>query len=153
VTSFVPALYEKVNINKLTTAIQAIDSNSLATSQGFSLTYNGSYTSTLQPTNKYNQFVVIDTNIIILPILITSPHSVVVVSGGVVTTTLSIVHSGTAEQFSTFGGYGSMTYTKDSGTGSITSGGLYTPPGSAGSAVIRATDTYGNYITCAITIT
>ena len=36
VTSFVPSVYEKVNINDLATAVQVIDSNTLVTDAGFS---------------------------------------------------------------------------------------------------------------------
>lgn len=153
VTSLVPDVYEQVNVNDLSTKVQEIDSNTLVTNAGFGLTSGGSYYNSLRPSAKNKQFSVIADNIIILPILISSTNSVVAVVAGVVTTTLSIAASSTAEQFTTLGGFGSITYSKTSGTGSITSGGLYTPPGAPGSAVVRATDALGNYIQCAITIT
>jgi hypothetical protein len=153
VTSFTPGLYQRVNVNELATLIQDIDPNSLVTSPGFCKTVGGTYVNTILPSAKNNQFSVSVANIIILPILITSLHSVVTVVAGVVTTTLTMPHSSADEQFSTHGGYGAITYNKQSGVGSITSAGLYTFPGSSGSVVIRATDSLGNFIDCSITIT
>lgn len=134
VTSFVPGVYEQVNINALATAVQAIDANTLVSSAGFSLTSGGAYTSTLTPTLKKNQFAVTEADIIILPMIITpaAPE----------------VASAATQQFAALGGFGAYTFslhTNLSG-GSCTSGGLYT----AGAVnpvtdVVRVTDALGNF--------
>jgi uncharacterized phage protein gp47/JayE len=149
---FVPELFEKVNVNDLATQVQIIDSNSLVTNAGFSLTSGGSYTTTLIPLIKNQQFVLSEANIIVLPIMLTSENSLVAVVGGVVTTTLVIAAGGSTETFTTVGGYGSITWSKISGSGSIgSSSGIYTS-GVVGSAIIRATDSLGNYSEATITV-
>ncbi|MGZ3724875.1 MAG: hypothetical protein ACXWQQ_03715, partial [Pseudobdellovibrio sp.] len=56
--------------------------------------------------------------------------------------------------FSTLGGVSPFTYSIQSGVGSINSGnGLYTAPGSSGSAVVKVTDSLNNTSTANVTIT
>lgn len=153
VTNFVPGLYEQVNINDLATAIQGIDNNSLVTNAGFATSVGGTYYNFLTPSSKKYQFLVDAANIILLPLFVNSPNATVSISSGVVTTTLSIAHSTAGELFTAIGGHGTITFSKISGTGTITTGGLYVPPSSSGSAVIRATDDQGNYTNVSITIT
>lgn len=62
---FVPGVNEQVNINDLATIVQQIDPNTLVTGAGFSLTEMGSYTDTLEPSTKKNQFAVSDSRITI----------------------------------------------------------------------------------------
>jgi hypothetical protein len=114
VTSFVPQVFEKVNINNLATDVQAIDPNTLVTLSGFSLTSGGSYTPTLQPASKNEQFVVVADNIIIIPMIL-SPTVVTVAALG-------------SQQFTALGGFGGMTFTVDVNVsgGSIDGTGLYT---------------------------
>lgn len=143
VSSFVPGVYQQVNINDLATEVQLIDNNTLVTSSGFSLTSGGAYTSTLTPTAKNNQFAVSAANIIILPMIMT-PLAPTVVHGASTT-------------FTAIGGYGSYTYSifTNASSGSINaSTGLYT----AGATfpvtdVVRATDGLGNTIDVNVSVT
>lgn len=63
VANLLPDVYEKMNINDLATMVQEADPNTLVTGAGFSLTAMGSYTDTLQPANKNEQFTVDAANI------------------------------------------------------------------------------------------
>jgi len=144
VTSFVPGVYEQVNINDLATAVQAIDNNTLVTSAGFSLSSGGAYTNTLTPSAKNKQFVVEEANIIILPIILNpvAPDPI-----------------GTEEeiQFSALGGFGAYTYTievNNSGGSINGSTGLYTS-GTTPSVTdtIRVTDALANYTEVDVDIT
>lgn len=54
--------------------------------------------------------------------------------------------------FTASGGVGPYTFSKFSGTGTVTSGGEYTAPGSSGSATIRVTDSLGNTSDATVTI-
>lgn len=140
---FVPGVFEQVNINDLATLVQEIDPNTLVTSSGFSLSSGGSYTSTLTPTTKDKQFQVTSTNIIILPIIVNP-------------TAPTVVH-GTTEQFSSLGGFGTITWTihtNNSGGTINSSSGLYT----AGSThpvtdVVRATDALSNTTDVSVSVT
>lgn len=140
-TSFVPGVFEQVNINDLATAVQQIDNNTLVTSAGFSTSATGPFTNTLTPPTKKYQFAVSSPNIIILP-MVMSPASASV-------TTLA------SKQFTALGGYGAFTWTMDANPsgGSVNGSGLYTAGGSTGSDVVRATDTQGNFVTATITVT
>jgi uncharacterized phage protein gp47/JayE len=63
VTMFIPGVNAEVNINQLATIVQEIDPNTLVTGAGFSATALGSYTTTLKPAAKNNQFDVVSANI------------------------------------------------------------------------------------------
>jgi hypothetical protein len=65
------------------------------------------------------------------------------------TTTLM---QGASLQFAAAGGTSPYSFTKQSGAGSVTAGGLYTAPGGAGSAVIRVTDSVGSTSDASVTI-
>lgn len=143
VSSFVPGVNQKVNINDLATLVQAIDPNSLVTGAGFSLSSGGSYTTTLSPSSKNRQFTVSSANIIILPMQL-SPSSANV-----------IVLSST--QFTGLGGFGTLVYSmlsNPSGGSINSSSGLYTA-GSTGSTtdVVLVSDTFGNMATANVTVT
>lgn len=134
VTSFVPGVYEQVNINALAAAVQAIDANTLVTSAGFSTASGGSYTNTLTPSTKNKQFAVEEANIIILPIIV-NPTS------GTATVGVEI-------EFSALGGFGAYTWTVHTNVsgGSINSStGVYTAGATPGTDVIRATDAASNF--------
>lgn len=160
VTSFAPTAGATVNINALASAVQAIDSNTLVTSAGFSTSSGGAYTNTLATTTPAYQFSVTAPDIIILtPILAGATGTTGVgyninSSTGVVTnTTLSIAHGGTTFQFAAVGGFGSYTYSIVSGGGSVNSGtGLYTS-GIAGTDRVRVTDGLSNTADCLVTVT
>lgn len=64
----------------------------------------------------------------------------------------SVVLNGTIS-FSTTGGVAPITYAVFSGGGSVNASGVYTAPASAGSAVVRATDSLGNISSANVTIT
>lgn len=142
VTSFVPGVYQKVNINELATLVQAIDSNTLVTNSGFSTSSGGSYTSTLTPSAKDKQFSVAEANIIILPIILNP--------------TAPTVAGTESIQFSALGGYGSYTFTihTDVSGGSINATtGEYTAGSTPGTDVVRVTDGLGNYTDVNVTVT
>lgn len=140
---YLPGVNAEVNINQLATLVQQIDPNTLVTLSGFSTTESGSYTNTLSPAVKKNQFVVSSADIIILPMIL-SP------------TTSTILHA-TSETFTGLGGFGAYTYSisiNNSG-GTINSGsGLYTA-GSTSSVTdtILVTDGVGNIATATVAVT
>lgn len=143
VTTFVPGVFEKVNINELATLVQTIDPNTLVTSAGFSTSSGGSYTNTLTPATKDKQFAVTAPNIIVLPIIINP-------------TAPTAVHGNTI-QFSELGGFGAMVWSihTNNSSGSINSStGLYT----AGAThpvtdVVRVTDALGNFTDINVAVT
>lgn len=142
VLSFVPQVDQKVNINTLSTDVQAIDPNTLVTSAGFSTTSGGSYTTTLTPSTKDKQFDVQAANIIITPMIL-SPKAV------------TLVH-GSGQQFVGLGGFGTLTYsmhTNASGGSVNSSTGLYTSGATSGTDVVRVTDSLSNIADATITVT
>lgn len=156
--TFVPGPAAQVNINELSTLVQAIDPNTLVSSSGFSLTVNGSYTNTLSPTTKNQQFLVTKANTIVIPMYITSPDSTVSVVAGNVVTTLTVVHSTGTQTFVSNGGYGTMTWSFQSNVsgGTINSStGAYAAGATPGTDVIRVTDSFGtpNHADVTITVT
>lgn len=140
-TIFVPGVFGEVNINELATFVQQIDPNTLVTNAGFSISSVGSYTNTLVPAAKTNQFAISTPNIIVLPMLLLPATD--------------IVTHGTTAQFNGYGGFGSLTYSvlvNNSG-GSISGSGLYT----AGAThpvtdTIKVQDTLGNIATATISV-
>jgi uncharacterized phage protein gp47/JayE len=132
--SFAPAVAAEVNINGLGTAVQAIDSNSLVLSPGFSSVAGGPYTDTLSPTEKNKQFAVANARILILYALVNS------------------IANGDTLQFAASGGTGPYAFSVVSGLGSISSpAGLFTSAG-AGTTVIRVTDANGIKADATITV-
>lgn len=143
VSSFVPGVAAEVNINVLATAVQAIDPNTLVTNAGFSLSEGGSYTNTLTPTLKDQQFLVTQPNIIITPIVILPASATVATTA--------------TQQFNAFGGFGAYTWslsTNNSGGSIDSSTGLYTA-GSTGnvSDVVEVTDGASNTAQVTVTVT
>lgn len=140
---FIPGVNEQVNINDLATAVQEIDDNTLVTfpaGYGFSKTSGGAYTATLTPTLRNNQFVLAPANIIILPMILSPSTDEILVNAQL--------------QMTALGGFGGVDYTKTSGGGSINlSTGMYTAPATPTVAVLRATDSLGNYAEATITVT
>lgn len=135
-----PGIYEKVNINEVATLAQEADPNCLVTSAGFSLTASSLTNNTLTPSARNKRFAVAAARIIILPILITP-------------SVLSIASGGATQTFTAKGGYSTYTWSVESGAGSInSSSGLYTSS-TAGTDVVRCTDTNGNYSEVTITVT
>lgn len=136
VTSFVPGVFEQVNVNDLACEVQELDDNALMTAAGFSLASGGPFTAQkLTPSSKDKQFVVSEANIILLPILVTPDP-------GATT-------SGQDIQFSALGGFGAIAWsveTDNSGGAGITVGGLYTAGAGTGTDTIRATDDNGNFV-------
>lgn len=139
--SFVPGVFEQVNVNDLATLVQAIDPNTLVTNAGFSLTSGGSYTNTLLPTSRKNQFAVSSPNIIIIPIVL-SPS------------VASVVPLAT-KQFVATGGFGSYTWSMLSNPsgGSVNGSGLYTAGAGTGTDVVKVLDSIGNFTTAPVVVT
>ena len=155
---FIPGVSSEVNINQLATYVQAIDPNTLVTSAGFSLSAGGSYTNTLTPAAKNNQFQILSSDIIILSMILaggTGTNGIGYTfdaNGNVTGTTLSVAAGGTTFQFQGLGGYGTLTYSKLSGNGSINSStGLYTS-GTAGTDILQVTDSQSHTATCTVTV-
>lgn len=152
-TNYVPGVNAEVNINQLSTLVQEIDPNTLVTVSGFSRTSGGSYTPTLTPLTKKNQFVVSAQDTIILTMILSAPNATSTIVSGVVTTTnVSVASPGTI-QFTGLGGYGTLVYSMQSGAGSVNSStGLYTSS-SAGTDVVKVTDSLSNIAICTVTVT
>lgn len=147
VTSGLPAIYTpgvnaEVNINQLATLVQQIDPNTLVTSAGFCLTYGGSFTNTLSPSQRNYQFAVSAADIIILPMIL-SP------------TTITVAPLGT-QQFTGLGGYGTLTYSisvNNSGGSINSSSGLYTAGSTPNVAdTILVTDSLSNTATATVNV-
>lgn len=142
-TSFVPGVYQEVNINALATAVQAIDPNTLVTNAGFSTSLGGSYTDTLTPTSKNYQFQVTAANIVITPMILSPTSSSVV--------TLM------TEQFTALGGYAPFTYsitTNNSGGSVNSSTGLYTAGSTTGvSDTLSVSDSLSHSATATVLVT
>lgn len=162
VSSFAPGVNAEVNINQLATLVQAIDPNTLVTSAGFDIASGGAFSNlTLSPSAKNNQFAVTAPNIIILPMILVAAGGQLIESGGNVVSSATVVHGGNTIVFTTLGGYGTdhsgsvphLTYSMQSGNGSIVSAtGVYTS-GIAGTDVVLVTDALGNTAICTVTVT
>lgn len=162
VTSFVPGVFAEVNVNQLATLVQALDSNTLVTSAGFDTASGGAFSNlTLTPTTKNRQFAVTAPNIIILPMILVAAGGQLIESGGAVLSSATVVHGGNTIVFTALGGYGTdhsgsvphLTYSMQSGAGSIVSAtGVYTSAG-AGTDVVLVTDALGNTAICTVTVT
>jgi uncharacterized phage protein gp47/JayE len=143
IADYVLGVNEKANVNALASKVQAIDSNTLVTSAGFSTSLGGSYTTTLSPSAKNKQIRFTEDNTIILPIILNPPTSSVGASSTV--------------QFSALGGYGSYTYTIDvnNSGGSINSStGLYTSGTTTGvTDTVKVTDGDSNTATATVDVT
>lgn len=124
-------------------------------SAAITATVSATYTNTLTPSLKNNQFVTAAANIIILPMIMSSPESMISVVAGVVTVTSTAAAAAT-QTFSTIGGYGSgyrYSVVSSSGGGATIGAttGVY-HAGAAGTDVIRVRDQLGNTITATITV-
>lgn len=140
VTSFVPGVFEKVNVNDLACRVQEIDPNTLVTNAGFSLLATGPFTTTLTPSAKNRQFVVSSPNIIIIPMIMT-PSSATVATLG-------------TKQFTGLGGFGAISYAMFANPtgGSVNGSGLYTAGAVPGTDIVRASDTQGNFVDATVTV-
>lgn len=152
-----PGPNQEVNINQLSTLVQAIDPNTLVTftgagtpaTGGFATAVGGPYSNTLSPQSKKYQFAVAAARIVCLPIILSpyNPLSAIPVN---------VPHTLT-QQFAAQGGYGTMTYsfvTNNSG-GSINAGtGLYTAGATPGvQDTIKVVDGLGNQSTAVVQVT
>jgi uncharacterized phage protein gp47/JayE len=138
---FVPGVAEKVDVNSLATAVQAIDPNCLVTGAGFCKTVGGSYTTTLEPTNKNLQFVVQSQNIYITPVVLLPLTPTVV--------------NGEDQQFTPYGGsQAGWVYwiSVNNSGGSIDANGLYTAGATLGVDTIAARDSDANTAYATVTV-
>lgn len=139
---FTPGVFAQVNVNELATIVQEIDPNALVTGAGFSTSAGGTYTNTLTPTAKNNQFALASNTIIILPIIL-SPK----------TATLAPAQT---QQMTPLGGFGPYTYllTINNSGGSVNaSTGLYTAGPSAGADTVQVTDSESHTAIAVMTVT
>ena len=139
-TLLVPGVYEKMNINELSTLIQEIDENCLVTDAGFGFSESGPFFETLLPSSKTKFFTLSSDDIIILPILVL-PRALT-------------IDSLAERQFSAFGGFGAYTWSleTDVSGASISGTGLYTAGAGVGTDVIRATDDEANFTEVSIVV-
>lgn len=132
---YVPGVGANVDVNSLTTQVQAIDGNSVGIPGGFSLTAAGTYKNLLSPTTKNQQLTLAAARMLFLYALTST-----VAAGGTI-------------QFHAAGGNSSFTYAVISGVGSINAGtGLYTADGGTGTAVVEVQDTSGMVASCVVTV-
>jgi hypothetical protein len=140
---FTPGANAEVNINQLATLVQQIDPNTLVTNAGFSTSPTGPFTQTLSPTKRNNQFVVLQPNITITPILL-------------LPATANVPRT-TTQQFTAVGGSQSgyvYSLIQNQSGGSINSGtGLYTAGSVTGIDVVQVVDSSGNTATSTVTAT
>lgn len=136
----------RITLNTMSalTLILPID-NSLATSSPATITFSTTitFTNTLSPSSKKNQFTLSASNIIILPMIL-SPTSIV------------IGPSPATQQFTGLGGYGNNIYslqTNVSGGNINSSTGLYTAGSTPGTDIALVTDAFGNTATATIVVT
>lgn len=140
----IPQIGATMNINQIQAAVQEIDPNTLVTNAGLSTSSGGSYTNTLAPSAANYQFQVTSPNIIVLPMILTPSTS-------------TAVHSTGQVQFSTLGGFGTLTYSisvNNSGGSINSSTGLY----SAGAThpvtdTVEVTDGLSNTATAVVSVT
>lgn len=142
VESFVPGVFQEVDINHLATKVQDIDPNCLVTDAGFGLTALGPFTNTLTPSAKNKQFSLQAPDIIIIPMQLLPVLSSIAASG--------------SQQMTALGGFGAYTYSllvNNSG-GSINGSGLYTAGATNGVIdTVKVLDTQGNIATAQVTVT
>jgi Baseplate J-like protein len=153
---YTPGVHAEVNINQLACLVQQIDPNTLVTNSGFSLSAGGSYTNTLTPVSKQDQFVVSSADTIILSIILASPISTYTIVAGVVTHTNEMIVNGNTIQFGALGGYGTYTYSisvNNSGGTINSASGLYTAGATPGIDTILVTDSLSNTGTSLVTVT
>lgn len=165
VSNFTPGASAEVNINELATLIQQADPNTIATfpSQGFSTSsLSGPFTFTKSPTAANYQFSVTAPNILMLPMIITCPNGVQVLtvqadgSYAVTNTSVSIAHGSNTLAFSILGGSGATTPWSVSGIGGTinSSTGVYTSPVSAtGTDTVTYTDSLSHTQVATVTVT
>lgn len=161
--TFVPGVFAQVNANELSTLVQDIDPNTLASNIGFSTSLGGSYVAVLSPSAAPDQFSVAGSNIIIIPAYITgsgttASTTLTVNSSGSVVSALTIATSG-SQQFAINGGYNVGVTTPwsfmshgSSGSTLNTATGAYVA-GAAGTDVVKYTDNFSPANTAIVTIT
>jgi uncharacterized phage protein gp47/JayE len=153
---FTPGVAQTVNINELTTVINEIDPNSLVTNAGFSF-YGFGYTPTLSPPAKNRQFYLYN-NLVIFPMIINGTNVNVSVVGGIggnTVSTLATTRTSTTN-LSAIGGLLPLTYsfTTNATGGTINaSTGVYVAGSTAGTDVVKVTDSDIPPNTSTITIT
>ncbi len=141
--NYLPGVYEQVDINRLATEVQAIDSNTLVTVAGFSTSSTNVTIPNLLPSGKNRQFVLSSPNIIIYPMIL-SPASP------------SVAHTG-SQTFIGLGGYGSPSYafvTNNSGGTIGSQSGLYV----AGSShpvtdIVKVFDSFSSSTIVSVSVT
>lgn len=153
---FTPGVDAQVNANEVSTLVQDIDPNTLAYPVTFSTTVGGSYTSSLTPSLANQQFSVQGSNTVIIPMYISSPQTILTVSGGSVIAALTVPHSTGSQTFLANGGFPSYTWsfqTNASGGSINPTTGAYTAGATPGTDIVKVTDSFGTPNTAIVTIT
>lgn len=132
-----------------------VSANGLLDGSAVAITLNflSNFVSILTPSTKNRQFQISVANIVILPMILSAPGVAYVISSGSVTGTTKTVDAASTLQFTGLGGYGTLTYSVVTSTGSTinSSSGLYTA-GTAGTDTVKVTDAQGHIATCTVTI-
>lgn len=134
------------------------NSNSLVTSGPVAITLNfiSTFTNTLTPATKDKQFVVVSENTIVLSMILAGGSGItynINATTGVVTNTLLSIDAGGTFTFAGLGGYGPLTYSVVTSTGSTvdpTTGDYLA--GTAGTDTVRVTDALGYSAFCTVTV-
>jgi hypothetical protein len=156
--NLIPGVNQEVSINQIQAYAIAEDPNSLVLNAGLSSSATGTFSNTLVPASANYQFAVSNVNTIVLPVLLSSPNSNFVfasASGGyyVSSSNTSIAHGGKTIQFQALGGYGTYSYAV-TGTGTISSAGLYTSPSGAYTDYVQVQDSLSNLSQlCTVSVT
>lgn len=159
--TFRPGVYQQVNANEIATLTQQIDPNAFVTDAGFSLNLGSPYTPTLLPMTGNQQFSVSGSNIVIIPMYITSPDALLTVDASdAVISRLSILRNG-SQTMTSYGGYGTKTWSLQTNVSGATIGslsGVYVAGSTTGVDVIKVHDAFpasqgGSYTAiCTVTV-
>lgn len=141
---FTPGVDGQVNANQVGTVIQGIDPNSLVSSVGFATNVGSAYTTTLTPTLANQQFSILGSNTIVIPMYVSGPQTTNTCSSGSVlaTTAMSVL---TGQTFIPNGGFPTYTWaiTVNNSGGSVnTTTGHYTAGSVAGVDTVKVYDSF-----------
>lgn len=143
---FLPGVYGQVNANEVATLVQEIDPNTLVSSVGFATTVGSPYVNPLTPAAANDQFSVAGSDVIVIPMYITSPQTILTVtsSGASVTAACAVAKSG-SQTFVANGGFPIYTWaiSVNNSGGSINgSTGAYVAGTTAGVDTVKVYDSF-----------
>jgi len=140
-SKLMPGVNASVNANEIATLVQQIDPNSYVSNIGLGTAVDGS-ASIISPSTPNEQFTVAQSDIIAIPMYITSPNGNLTVSSGSVISAVSVTTLGSI-QFTAYGGYSTYVWSLQTNVsgGSINSvTGAYVAGSSTGIDVVKVHD-------------